>query len=173
MRARPLAAVVFAACALLLGLATPTVASAAPAQPRVATVGAVAAVVAAPACVTAGLESLSNTAFINGQFLHGTWTYATGISCSAPQADLALGEVLQHNGVRVASKFKGFTGVARSIDAITQSVRCAVCNGTWLITWAQVMKAPSGTLFSTPPAGCTLVQGGAYEQCVETKTVTL
>jgi hypothetical protein len=50
---------------------------------------------------------------------------------------------------------------------------CAVCNGTWKFTWAQVIKATSGFSFVNPPAGCVLFGSGLYLVCVETKIVTL
>lgn len=165
MRSRhPLAAVVTIATAALLALASPAIA--APFTQRVAA--------AVPMCVIASPESIVGAQFTNNQTVNGTWKYSTGVACSSGNlADIALFEQLELNGTKVDSQLKNFTGVPRALDAITSLFHCAVCTGTWLFEWGQVMKAPAGLLFVTPPAGCFLVDGGVYEVCVQTKTVTL
>ncbi|MDQ1398108.1 MAG: hypothetical protein QOF81_733 [Acidimicrobiaceae bacterium] len=167
MRARhPLAVVLSAACALVLGVAGPAAAS----------VGhrSALAVVAPPACQIASPENITGAMLVNNQIVNGTWKYSTGVACGGSAlADIALYEELDFNGVKVDSKLKNFTGVARNLDAITSSVHCNVCNGTWLFKWGQILQAPSGFMFTNPPAGCVVLQNGLYQLCVQTKTVVL
>lgn len=156
-----------ALCVALLGWAAP--AAAGPAS------GAVPATVSAtvPNCQVGSPESLGGVQFVNGTFENGTWSYATGVACTNNIADIALYEQLDFNGKKVNSAFKGFTGTARDIDAIVSSYPCSTCNGTWLFIWGQIMKAPSGVAFTSPPSGCVVEDGGVYEVCVQTKSVTL
>jgi hypothetical protein len=154
-------------CIALVAWATP--AAAGPAS-RGAPAIASAAV---PNCQVGSPESIGGVNFVNGIFENGTWSYATGVACTANIADIALYEQLDFNGAKVNSAFKGFTGSARDIDAIISSYACSSCNGTWLFIWGQIMKAPSGISFTSPPSGCVVEDSGLYEVCVQTKSVTL
>ena len=129
--------------------------------------------VVTPTCQIGSPESLSGTQFVNGSFVNGTWTYATGAGCTSDIADMALYEELDFNGTKVNSKYKGFTGMARSLDAIVTSYFCATCNGTWRFIWAQVLEAPSGVTWASAPAGCINEDANRFRVCVEIKTVTL
>lgn len=189
MRPRhPLAIVVSAACLVMVALAGP--ATAVPLAHAALLGNAVrlgdtaalgdavtlgqAAAASTPMCVIASPENIVGAQFVDNQTVNGTWTYSTGVACSTGNlADIALYEELDFNGTKVNSQLKNFTGVPRNLDAITLSFHCAVCTGTWKFLWGQVMKAPTGFLFVTPPSGCILVNNGAYELCVQTKTVTL
>ncbi len=163
-----LAMVVSTVCAVALtgmGLGGAAVASAAPAPALMS--------VAVPTCQLASPETINGVQFVNGQFVNGTWTYSTGVACTANLGDIALYEELDLNGVKVHSKLKNFTGVARPLDAITANVPCSVCNGTWVFKWGQILKAPAGFMFTGAMAGCVILQSGLYELCVQTRTVTL
>lgn len=167
MRPRhPLVVALATACTLVLAFASPVAAgSSRPQALRVAT---------APQCIFAALENITGATLVNNQIVNGTWKYSNGAACSgSPLADIALYEELDFNGVKVDSKFKGFTGMPRNLDAITSSVHCNVCNGTWFFKWGQVIVAPSGFMFTNPTAGCVLQQNGLYELCAETKAVVL
>jgi hypothetical protein len=159
----PLAVVVSVACSAVLALASPAIA-----------VPLSHPTTAGPTCELASPEGITGAQLVNDQTVNGTWTYSTGVACTSGNlADIALYEQLDYNGTEVNSMLKGFTGVARDLDAITSTYHCAVCNGTWMFEWGQILKAPAGVMFVTPPAGCVLSDGGVYEICVETKTVTL
>ncbi len=83
-------------------------------------------------------------------------------------------EQLDLNATLVSSKTKGFTGVARDLDAITATFHCASCDGTWLFKWGQILEAPGRRRCSSPRRpGCVVLDSGLYEVCVQTKTVTL
>jgi hypothetical protein len=170
MRVRyPLAVILSTVCAVALtglGLGGAAVASAASAPALTS--------VTVPTCQLASPETITGVQFVNNQFVNGTWKYSTGVACTANLGDIALYEELDLNGVKVDSKLKNFTGVARNLDAITSSVPCAVCNGTWVFKWGQILKAPSGGfMFTGALPGCIILQSGLYELCVQTKTVTL
>lgn len=126
-----------------------------------------------PTCQIADPETIVGAMFVNGQFVNGTWDYATGVGCSSNVADIALFEQLDLNGTKVNSAIKGFTGVARKADAILSQFPCTSCDGTWEFIWGQVVEAPTGTSFVSAPSGCVLEQSGHYLVCVQTKTVTL
>jgi len=161
MRVRPMAVTFLAVTAVLLGLASPA--------------GAVATRTAAtvPACTIASPEKISGAEFENGQFVNGTWTYSTGVACTADIGDIALYEELDFNGVKVNSKSQGFTGVPKDVAVITSTYFCAQCNGTWLFKWGQILEAPAGFTFTTAQAGCVLAYSGLIEECVQTRTVVL
>jgi len=129
--------------------------------------------VTVPVCQIGSPETITGAQFVNSQFVNGTWSYATGVACTSNLADIALYEELDLNGTKVDSRTEGFTGTARDIAAITSSYFCAECNGTWLFKWGQILKAPSGLMFTSASAGCVLLDSGIYEACVQTKTVTL
>ncbi|MGH9127226.1 MAG: hypothetical protein ACRDZ8_21265 [Acidimicrobiales bacterium] len=152
------------ACAMIVG----TVAAAVPASALTSTQSVV-----TPTCDIASPESIKGAQFMNGSFVNGTWSYATGAGCTSDVADMALYEQLDFNGTKVDSKYKGFTGVPRSLDAIISSYFCATCNGTWTFIWAQVLEASSGATWASPPAGCINEDNALFRVCVETKTVTL
>lgn len=126
-----------------------------------------------PTCQIADPETIVGATYVNGEFVNGTWDYATGVECSSTVADIALFEQLDLNGTTVNSDLKGFTGTPRTADAILSQYACANCNGTWELIWGQIVEAPTGTTFVTPPSGCVADDGGEYLVCVETKTVTL
>jgi hypothetical protein len=157
-----LAVAVASFCAIVLGVAAP--AGAAVRAPNAAT---------AASCRAISPENITGAQLVNNQIVHGTWTYATGVLCSSNVTDIALYEELDFNGTKVNSKTKGFTGTPHRTDAIQSQYVCAACNGTWKFVWGQIIQAPSGFTFTSPPTGCVLVQGGVYLFCVETKTVTL
>lgn len=159
---RPLALVLSAVCTVLLGLAGTTTASAAPRVAR-----------ALPTCQLASPEKFTGAMLSNNQVINGTWTYSTGAACTSNVADIALYEELDLNGTKVDSKLKNFTGVPRQLDAITSTFHCAVCNGTWVFKWGQILQAPAGVMFTGPPAGCVVLSNGLYQVCVQTKTVTI
>jgi hypothetical protein len=170
MRARhQLAVVVSTVCAAVLGVGVLGVA--APAAAVAAAPGVVR--VTAPLCQIASPENITGAMFVNNQFVNGTWHYSTGVACTSNIGDIALYEELDLNGTKVDSKLKGFTGAPHNLDAITSNVPCAVCNGTWVFKWGQILKAPAGFNFTSPPTGCVLLQSGLYQLCVQTRTVTL
>ena len=147
------ATAVSATCLLVLGVATPAF----------ATPSLVAAVATGPVC------QISSPASIAG----GVWTYSTGAICTSNVADMVFYEELDRNGVKVDSKLKGLTGVARSSDAITSSYACSPCTGTWVVKWGQILKAPANTMFVNPSAGCIVLIQGQYQLCVQIKTIVL
>jgi hypothetical protein len=160
MRLRGVLAVVMGAvCVVVMGVAAP--AGAAPKAAPGAT------------CQIADPENITGAMFVNNQFVNGTWNYATGVKCGFQAADIALFEQLNLNGNKVDSKLLGFTGVPRVADAILSQHTCAVCTGTWQFLWGQIVKAPTGFTFTSPPSGCVTVQNGVYLVCVQTKTVTV
>jgi hypothetical protein len=160
------AVVLFAVSAVVLAVAAPAIASAAPLAAKAAAT--------TPMCDLASPEAINGAQFVNNETVNGTWTYSTGVACASGNlADIALYEQVDFNGAKVSSLLKGFTGVARDLDAITTTYHCAVCTGTWLFEWGQILKAPAGLSFVSPPAGCVVVDSGLYEVCVQTKTVTL
>jgi hypothetical protein len=164
---RWLAVAVTTVCAGVLGVAAPAwAAPAAPAAPA-------SPAVTLPTCQIASPENITGAALVNNQIVNGTWHYSTGVACTANIADIALYEELDFNGIKVDSKLKGFTGVARPLDAITSNVACSVCSGTWVFKWGQILKALPGFMFTTPPTGCVVLQNGLYQVCVQTRTVTL
>jgi hypothetical protein len=127
-----------------------------------------------PACQIASPEDITGAMFVNNQIVNGNWKYSTGVACAGSAvADIALYEELDFNGTKIDSRLRNFTGVARNLDAITSTVHCNVCNGTWLFKWGQIIKAPSGFMFSSPPSSCIVLQNGLYELCVQTKSINL
>jgi hypothetical protein len=159
---RRLAFVVALLSTVLVGVAAPAGAA-----------GTARVVAAATMCHIYDPENITGSMFVNNQIVNGTWNYATGVQCPFKVADMALYEQLNRNGTKVDSMLKNFNGVARQADAILSEYHCAVCNGTWTFTWGQILKAPVGLTWASPPSGCITEQNGLYLACVQTTSVTL
>lgn len=150
------------AIALLLAAAAP--AGAMPENPRVTVI---------PTCSIAGPHGLVGSQFTGGTTVNGTWYYAVGVVCSANVADIALYAEIAHNGVKVDSHLKNFTGMPRSVDNEGYfPSACAQCAGTWTFTFGEILQAPAGFTWTTS-AGCAAVSGGLYLFCVQQQTETI
>jgi hypothetical protein len=155
-----------ALCAVILvaGMAVPASAS-----PR----SGLPLVVAPPSCSLGHNAQLLNGTFNGTQTVNGDWYYYTWAICSGNVGDIALAAVISLNGTQVDSGVTGFTGTPHANKGLIPIHHCAVCTGTWSMAYGQILKAPAGTAWGPPGAGCITVSSGLYLVCVQTQSFNI